>query len=321
EERTLVECTDTNLKKRAAKFELPDDYATVKVSFLDPKRGKLPCLQTSVISPETSTSLNQEKTWLDACLKDETCATWADFHSKVDILQGENFKTSVSVLPVFHEQAHSMSMMVHSMHVVSKAVRFLNPGQIPVIVVDQPLYALCKSIQWQDAAFSEENIFVMLGGMHIELAALRVAGQWLEGSGWTAALVDAGVTTQGRADATIKASHLTRSRYAHQVTAAALYRLQVAAYEEYSSDDPLTFEDWRHEMRKSSVQFRFWDIALQLELTVLLLVRATRTANFCLYKKALKMLAPWFFALDHVNYARWLPVHIRDLVSSITGTG
>ena len=24
---------------------------------------------------------------------------------------------------------------------------------------------------------------------------------------------------------------------------------------------------------------------------------------------------PWFFALDHPNYARWTPVHLRDMVS------
>ena len=23
---------------------------------------------------------------------------------------------------------------------------------------------------------------------------------------------------------------------------------------------------------------------------------------------------PWFFALNHTNYARWLPVHIRDMI-------
>jgi len=27
----------------------------------------------------------------------------------------------------------------------------------------------------------------------------------------------------------------------------------------------------------------------------------------------LKKLTPWFFLLDHTHYARWLPVHLRDL--------
>ena len=32
-----------------------------------------------------------------------------------------------------------------------------------------------------------------------------------------------------------------------------------------------------------------------------------------MYLDALKGLAPWFFALDHTNYARWIPVHLRDM--------
>lgn len=34
-----------------------------------------------------------------------------------------------------------------------------------------------------------------------------------------------------------------------------------------------------------------------------------------MYKEACAALAPWFFALNSTNYARWLPVHIRDMES------
>ena len=26
-------------------------------------------------------------------------------------------------------------------------------------------------------------------------------------------------------------------------------------------------------------------------------------------------IVPWFFALDHTHYSRWIPVHLRDMVS------
>ena len=35
--------------------------------------------------------------------------------------------------------------------------------------------------------------------------------------------------------------------------------------------------------------------------------------------KSLESLAPWFFALDHVNYARWIPVHVEDIKSLPAG--
>ena len=38
--------------------------------------------------------------------------------------------------------------MIHlSMDVVEKAVGILNPGQTPIITVDQPLYTVAKRIQ------------------------------------------------------------------------------------------------------------------------------------------------------------------------------
>ena len=40
-----------------------------------------------------------------------------------------------------------------------------------------------------------------------------------------------------------------------------------------------------------------------------------RESNFELYKDVLQGLLPFFFALDHVHYARWLSVHLRDMES------
>lgn len=48
---------------------------------------------------------------------------------------------------------------------------------------------------------------------------------------------------------------------------------------------------------------------------MLLVIRAHRQRNFSLYVEAMEELIPLFFALDHVNYARWASIHIRDLKS------
>ena len=42
-------------------------------------------------------------------------------------------------------------------------------------------------------------------------------------------------------------------------------------------------------------------------------VRSLREANFAMYLDALTELVPWFCALDHMNYARSIPVHLRDM--------
>ena len=52
-----------------------------------------------------------------------------------------------------------------------------------------------------------------------------------------------------------------------------------------------------------------------MELVILLLIRSFREANFFLYCQSLAELMPYFFANNNVNYARWLPIHYRDMVT------
>ena len=66
-------------------------------------------------------------------------------------------------------------------------------------------------------------------------------------------------------------------------------------------------------MQKRSPTFMYWDFILRYETLILIFVRAHREKNFALYVEVLEELVPLFFALDHVNYARRLPVHIRDM--------
>jgi hypothetical protein len=78
-------------------------------------------------------------------------------------------------------------------------------------------------------------------------------------------------------------------------------------------DDVLPFNECRKKKGNKISQFKYWDTTFRLQLMMLQLVRAIRTANFSLYKESLSQIVPWCFALNHVHYARWLTVHIRDL--------
>ena len=70
---------------------------------------------------------------------------------------------------------------------------------------------------------------------------------------------------------------------------------------------------WEDELVKRSPTFFFWNTVLKCETLILILVRAERERNFPLYVEVLEQLVHLFFALDHVNYARWTPIHIRDM--------
>lgn len=136
----------------------------------------------------------------------------------------------------------------------------------------------------------------------------------------SAVLSASGIISSGTADSFLKASHVTKTRHAHQVTAATLYILQRKAYSDYQecseeSQCQVSFEEWCNDKKKNHPQFAYWDQVLHLELSMLELMHSFRTANFEQYVNTLKDLVPWMFALNHTNYARWLSVHIRDMSS------
>ncbi|KAF5276262.1 hypothetical protein FQA39_LY06611 [Lamprigera yunnana] len=81
-----------------------------------------------------------------------------------------------------------------------------------------------------------------------------------------------------------------------------------------STDDTPTesFEDWYNKKSNTVPQFKYWDMALKLELVVLQLIKSLCLADFSLYKDSLSCLIGWFFVFDQVHYTRWLAVHICD---------
>ena len=75
----------------------------------------------------------------------------------------------------------------------------------------------------------------------------------------------------------------------------------------------LSFEEWCNHQRRKVALFQYWHTALQLELLLLVFLKSLRLADFGMYVDAVYKMLPWFFALNHTNYARWLHIHVRDM--------
>ena len=79
-----------------------------------------------------------------------------------------------SVLPIFQNKVSTSPIIYHAMTIIQRANETLNPGQTPVITLDQPLYAIAKGIQ--NTEFNEDNYFVFLGPLHSEMLLLKLLG-------------------------------------------------------------------------------------------------------------------------------------------------
>ena len=168
----------------------------------------------------------------------------------------------ISLLALFVENGHSTAMILHAMNVIRSALKHGDPVQVPVIAFDQPLFALAKQIQWElPNTHGEDHLVVMFHALHVEMAAFKALGKWLTGSGWTEVLSKPGIATPGVSDLSLTASHLTKTRRTHQITAAALHLLQHQAYSKFtenSADDDddddddevmtVAIEEWKSQM-------------------------------------------------------------------------
>lgn len=94
--------------------------------------------------------------------------TWSAHHATQQ--QPTSELTAIyALLPIFYEISDTPAMIKHGMDVHRQATEYLNPGQIPVITFEQPLFALAKYVQWKWPDLYGEKIYVvMMGGLHIE---------------------------------------------------------------------------------------------------------------------------------------------------------
>ena len=126
-----------------------------------------------------------------------TDLSWSAFNAS--LLESTTGRKDLSVLlHLFRESLKSAAMIRHGMDVTKLAVDHVNKDQTPVIAFDQPLYTLAKQVQWNwKDHYGEDKFVVIMGPSHIEMAALKTLGDWLQDSGWCSALVEAEIASSG----------------------------------------------------------------------------------------------------------------------------
>lgn len=192
-------------------------------------------------------------------------------------------------LPLFLESASSPVTVAHVMKLSVTVTNYLNPGQIPILETDQPLYTIAKKLQWKfpDESFAEGKLFVSLGGLHIEKMLWAMSGEWHSGCGITTVFTNSGVVNSGTAQSILICSNITRTRFHKQMYVLALELLKQKAYQEYlkgfsnSAEDcreergdeqtrsPLNCEDWLEQLCKAQPQADYYNKCQELDLLIL----------------------------------------------------
>ena len=134
------------------------------------------------ISGHLDKARDKENKWLEHVIllmgKEELvrgdAVAWPTYHASCEESPVDLQPAITQLLPLFSEKAAAAAMVKHGMKVLHEAIQFLNPGQLPVIALDAPLYALAKFVQWHwQHTHDEDQYVVMFGGLHVEMAVWK----------------------------------------------------------------------------------------------------------------------------------------------------
>jgi len=81
---------------------------------------------------------------------------WSAYHASQENISNCAQPALTQLLALFYEKAATAAMIKHGMNV---QLNFFNPGQVSVIALDAPLYALAKLVQWNCPLTHGENEF------------------------------------------------------------------------------------------------------------------------------------------------------------------
>ena len=259
--------------------------------------------------PNLDKAKKEEIDWLEAMYSANMAQGWAQHHS----LKKRNTSSHVginSIMPMLSDKVSTLKMQCHCMDMNIQIVNGLNPGQTPVDACDCPVYALTKEAQIR-FPLKYKNYLSFLGQLHVEHCLLIIHGKLITGSGLPERLKSLSLSTIGTGDV-VDASHIKRARYCLQVCLCALYKkLKDATIASGSSLSPL---EWLTERSAQSQMCFYFRMVIQLQMEILIFVRSTREGNFKLNVEVMRSLLSWCFAFDRYYYARWLAVHVFDLL-------
>ena len=117
-------------------------------------------------------------------LGQEEKISWASFHATRQ-QEKRIIPAITALLPLFREKADSFSMVKHGMEIIKETIDFFNPGQVPVMACDCPVFEVARQLQCKfPESFGEDKFTVMFGGVHLEKGLWNALGNLLEASGW-----------------------------------------------------------------------------------------------------------------------------------------
>jgi hypothetical protein len=216
-----------------------------------------------------------------------------------------------------------------------------------VLVFDQAINSKAQQICWKDEKY-KTTFVVRLGEFHISMSFLAVIGKRFKDAGLYNILIESGIVAEGSVNGVLSGKCYNRSIRCHKIMFEAISRLLWTEFlDSVSNEERLhcsemslhlhhnyklgilkknelpedflsileKFNDFVAKNCQTNITFAFWISYLDMVGSLLIFLRATRNADWNLHLAAVEEIIPWFFSYDHVNYARYLPVYLLEMLN------
>lgn len=274
---------------------------------------------------------------------------WSGFNS---LLAAESCpsRSTIGYLPVIPESPTEM-VTVNELLRRSCLIAARLGQSHAIITVDQPIYAKAQEIVWKHQE-DYKQVVLRMGAFHVSCAFLAAIGKRFGDAGLQDLLVESGVIGPSAVDGVLSGKQYNRGLRAHKLLFEAFQRLKFDAMEATITceQDDNVAEDFtdlhdrlqavRSQPSQSSIRrittcrgfelikntwmdedsgdvgamTKFWRSYPEMVNLLLCFVRATRLGNWPLHLTSIRKMLPWFFAYDHIHYARWLSVYWWEMV-------
>lgn len=265
---------------------------------------------------------------------------WTGFNR---ILQGRESveKSTLYYLPVIEASPTEMTTVNT---ILAQSVEMADRLQVNsmVLVFDQAIYAKAQQIRWKDEKLTS-RLVIRLGEFHTIMSFVGIIGKRFKAAGLQDIFIESQLIDEGSVNGVMSGHMYNRSMRCHKLMFEALQHLRFEAFlnslpEEQAENinaqidevadefllDPSHFQhdfELLHQQYQKFVEnqsaenptFAFWSSYLEMVQLLLSFIRATRESNWELHLELIRLMVPWFFSYDRMNYARYLPAYWLEM--------
>lgn len=255
---------------------------------------------------------------------------------------------NLNYLPTIDSPATEKATVLQILRRAEEIRKYLQINCV-VVVMDQALYCKAVEILWAHQQEESWRIFPMMGNFHTICNLLSIIGILFGNYGLRDLAVESGVIAEGSIDKVLDGKHYNRAVRLHKLVYEAFMRVLYSGFLDWMDPNELDisyvsqcFTSLSHETNHASynsvlqdehvqatlkyfdcylthlrtsngAMSSFWMKYIELVELLLTFLRANREGNWFLFLAAVEKMLPWCFALDRVNYSRYLSYHFLEL--------